>query len=293
MSGTFSNGAGTRSYKLYRPGASSPAAGQRVLVVVLHGCTQNADDIARGTRFNATALKEGWTVLYPEQPASANPLKCWNWYEPAQITRGAGEVSIIADLTLKIIKDEGIDPARVLIAGISAGGAMAANMVAEYPELWRAGAMHSSLPAHAANSQAVALLAMKDGAKDPDALGAVTHTSMGPRAKVVPMVLVHGVMDPLVSIKNLAASARQWLVTASRVTGEAVPGAVEVHPADSRLSAERYALKDGSVVVEAWRVEGVAHAWSGGSAEGTYTAPAGPDATALIAAFFKQQLSKR
>ena len=122
IAGVFRDGAGERRYKLFRPSAEKmPAAGQRTLVVVLHGCTQDADDIARGTRFNEAAARDGFVVLYPEQPESAHPRKCWNWYEPGQGHRGAGEAAIIANLTQKVAREEGIDPRQVYLAGISAG----------------------------------------------------------------------------------------------------------------------------------------------------------------------------
>ena len=169
LSGVFKNDAGERRYKLFRPRARPPA-GQRTLVVVLHGCAQDADDIARGTHFNDLATNVGFEVLYPEQPQSANALKCWNWYLPEQSTRGNGEAAIIAELTTKIIADEAIDAKRVFIAGISAGGAMAANLAADYPEMFAAIAVHSGLPALTAKSQPEALEAMTKGANDASAL---------------------------------------------------------------------------------------------------------------------------
>ena len=285
LSGVFKNNAGERRYKLFRPG-NLPPAGQRTLIVVLHGCTQDADDIARGTRFNEAAARDGFVVLYPEQPVTANPLKCWNWYIPEQIGRDQGEASIIAELTAKIVKDEGIAPARVFLTGVSAGGAMAANLVADYPELYSAVAIHSGLPAFAASSQAEALGVMAKGPQNPDALGESAHATMGARARVVPVLLLQGVTDHLISILNLRASARQWVVTNAKAAGTEIPEAVEVHPADQRLSGERFTLRDGTLIVESWRIDGVGHAWSGGAPDATYTDPKGPDATALILDFF-------
>jgi poly(hydroxyalkanoate) depolymerase family esterase len=288
IAGVFSDGAGERRYKLFRPSAEKmPAAGQRMLVVVLHGCTQDADDIARGTRFNEAASRDGFEVLYPEQSESAHPRKCWNWYEPAQIHRGAGEVGIIADLTARITRDEGIDPKRVFLAGISAGAAMAANLAGGYPEIYAAVAFHSGLPAFVANDVPSALAMMSRGPADSDELGGPVVHEMGSRARVVPVIAFHGVSDPSVSIVNLRATVRQWAVANALAARASTPYPVEVHPPDHRLSGVRYVLSNGTVIAEAWRVEGLAHAWSGGSAAGSYSDPNAPDATTMMLEFFR------
>lgn len=288
IAGVFRDGAGERRYKLFRPSAEKmPSAGQRTLVVVLHGCTQDADDIARGTRFNEAAARDGFVVLYPEQPETAHPRKCWNWYEPGQIRRGAGEAAIIANLTLKIVREEGIDPRHVFLAGISAGAAMAANLAAGYPEVYAAVAFHSGLPALVANDVASALAVMSKGPAESDELGALAFHEMGAHARVVPVIAFHGVSDPSVSVVNLRAIARQWVVANALAARAKPPEPVEVHPADHRLSGLRYVLSNGTVLAEAWRVEGLAHAWSGGSAAGSYADPGAPDATTMMLEFFR------
>lgn len=264
-----------------------PAAGQRTLVVVLHGCTQDADDIARGTRFNEAAARDGFVVLYPEQPESAHPRKCWDWYEPAQTHRGAGEAAIIANLTLKVARDEGVDERHVFLAGISAGAAMAANLAADYPDVYAAIALHSGLPAFVANDVPSALAMMSKGPGESDDLGALAFKEMGSRARVVPVIAIHGANDPSVSVLNLKAIARQWVVANALAAREKAPEPVDLHPADHRLSAQRYVLSNGMVLAETWRVDGLAHAWSGGSAAGTYTDPNAPDATTMMLEFFR------
>ena len=289
LAGVFKSGDGERRYKLFRPSAARmPAAGQRSLVVVLHGCTQDADDIARGTRFNEAAARDGFVVLYPEQTESAHPRKCWNWYQPEQNHRGAGEAAIIADLTRRIAREEGIDAHRTFLAGISAGAAMAANLAAEYPDVFAAAAFHSGLPALVANDVPSALAMMSKGPAANDALGVLAFHEMGLRARVVPVIALHGVMDPAVSVLNLRATVRQWVVANALAAGSKPPDALEMHPADHRLSGLRYVLSNGTVLAESWRIEGLAHAWSGGSAAGSYTDPDAPDATALVLEFFRR-----
>ena len=289
LAGVFANDAGERRYRLFRPSAPPmPASGARTLVVVLHGCTQDADDIARGTRFNEAASRLGFLALYPEQPESAHPRKCWNWYLAGQRRRGAGEAGIIADLTSTIVRREGVDPGRVYVAGVSAGAAMAANLAAGYPELYAAAAFHSGVPALAATDVPSALALMSHGPEDADALGTLAFHEMGARARVVPVILMHGTADASVSVVNLRATTRQWAVANALAARELVPEPVEIRPSDARLSGRKYVLSDGTVLAEAWRVEGLAHAWSGGSAAGSYTDPAAPDATAMMLEFFQR-----
>ena len=288
LAGVFNDGAGERRYKLFRPAASAmPPAGQRMLVVVLHGCTQDADDIARGSRFNEAAARDGFVVLYPEQPETAHPRKCWNWYLAEQSHRGAGEAAIIAGLTRKVSRDEGIDARRVFVAGVSAGAAMASNLAAAYPDLYAAAALHSGVPSFVAHDVTSALAAMAGGPADSIDLGALVAHEMGARARVVPVMAIHGVADASVSVVNLRAIARQWVAANARAARAKPPEPVEVHPSEHRRSGLRWVLSDGAVLAEAWRIEGLAHAWSGGSPGGTYTDPLAPDATALMLGFFR------
>ena len=228
------------------------------MVVMLHGCTQSADDMARGTRMNAAAAELGFLVLYPEQTVAAHPLKCWNWYAPAQYARGGGEASLLAGLIDSIARAQGVDTGRIALVGMSAGAAMAANMVAAYPERYSALAMHSGLPALSAIDAASALDAMKNGVTGGDSLGVRVIAAMGARARAIPVIALHGDADSVVAPANLEAVRRQW----SNVNRGAQP-------------------------VEAHLFMGMGHVWSGGSARGSYTSP-GPPATRLIVAFLQR-----
>lgn len=265
----FSNAAGRRDYKLYVP--ATRAAGPMPLIVMLHGCTQNADDFAAGTQMNALAEKAGFIVAYPVQPQSANSSKCWNWFKPADQRRDAGEPSLIAGMTREIIAAHNVDPSRVYVAGLSAGGAMAAIMIRAYPELYAAAGVHSGLAAGAAHDLPSALAAMKGGKT-----GAAREAYLPAR----PMIVFHGDADRTVHPSNAAALMRGF-DNQSIVFDDAASGQT-----GKRTSTVERVTSANGVDGELWMIHGAPHAWAGGSARGTYTDASGPDASAAMLRFF-------
>jgi poly(hydroxyalkanoate) depolymerase family esterase len=280
----YSNEAGRRQYKLYVP-AGDPGE-PLPLIVMLHGCTQDADDFAAGTQMNAMAERHRCIVAYPVQPQNANPSKCWNWFKPGDQQHGRGEPSLIAGITREIMADHPVDPARVYIAGLSAGGAMAAIMIRAYPELYAAAGVHSGLPDRCAHDLPSALAAMKGGrrAKAGRATGGhpLHDTSPSAEAPKRPLIVFHGDADATVHVSN-APRVLHGFELPAQVDSET--GTHRNDPGRRASSVERRRSSDG-IEAELWTIRGASHAWSGGSARGSYTDPAGPDASAEMMRFF-------
>jgi poly(hydroxyalkanoate) depolymerase family esterase len=268
--GSFRNSAGQRAYKLYVPPGVNGQA--RPLVVMLHGCTQDADDFAAGTAMNEAAREQGFYVLYPVQPRETNPQKCWNWFKHNHQQAGKGEPSILADMTRHVIAEYGIDTRRVYVAGLSAGGAMAAILANTYPQLYAAAGVHSGLAAGAAKDLPSALSAMKGIGVQP---GAVSSTP-------VPTIVFHGDRDATVHPSNAGAVVAASAGADARVQSQRVSGANQGRDSTKRV----YTNAQGKVVAEYWEVHGAGHAWAGGSPKGSYTDLSGPDATQEMLRFF-------
>ncbi len=271
----FACPAGERGYKLYRP--ASMAGRARGLVVMLHGCTQNADDFARGTGMNALAEAHGLLVVYPNQIASANSSGCWNWFTPAHQVRGLGEPAIIAGITQEVMAEHGLERDRVFVAGLSAGGAMAVVMGETYPELYSGVGVHSGLAYRSAHDVMSAFAAMRGDAGGPQT---VRGTGAGAKSGVRTMVF-QGSSDQTVHPSNAIR-----IVDAVQPEGGG-PRAERGRSSGGR-SYTRTVVEDavGAPVLEYWLIDGAGHAWSGGDAGGSYTDPQGPDASAEMVRFF-------
>jgi poly(hydroxyalkanoate) depolymerase family esterase len=290
--------AGSRSFAVYTPPGLTPGTAVP-LVVVLHGCNQSARDAALGTDVNAYADRAGFVAVYPEQSTADNHRLCWNWFQPRHQARGSGEPAAIARITERVLSGRGgqkLDRNRVHVMGLSAGGAMAGILAATYPDLYASVGMHSAPQFGAARSPMTALLAMKSGGPDPARQGRLAHAAMGPRARVVPVIVVQGDADRTVWAGNGDSVVRQWLTTSRLAHGDegeldfARPHAISSHRAPGGLSYEvrRWSDGDGRPVVQYWVVSDLGHAWSGGAGAGSYTDPRGPSATEAMWEFFDQ-----
>ena len=275
---THTGAHGSRSYKLYVP--PSHAGSAAPLIVMLHGCTQDPDDFAAGTRMNELADRHGFLVAYPAQPKRANANQCWNWFDAAQQTRGTGEPALIAGIVADIAAAHPMDPQQVFVAGLSAGAAMAVIVAAAYPEVFAAVAAHSGLPLGAAHDMPSAFAAMQGGPVG-------TKAPPARASRGVPTIVLHGDADMTVTPANGRSIVQQALQAFEQGATplQAQQGLAAVC-GGKQCTTTHYLDAEGVEQVVHCVVHGGSHAWFGGSAQGSFTDAGGPDASARIVEFF-------
>nr|WP_244546109.1 PHB depolymerase family esterase [Aureimonas phyllosphaerae] len=236
---------------------------------MLHGCTQDPEDFATGTRMNEIAEEANLLVAYPEQDRSANAHLCWNWFDPAHQRGGSGEPAILGGIVEDIARSHAVDRERIFAAGLSAGGAMAAVLGSARPDLFAAVGIHSGLPYASARDVGSALAVMRSGKAA--ARGGVPS---------VPTIVFHGTRDTTVHPAN--GDRLAGLNPAEQTGGDTITGAAN----GRAFTRTRCPARGSRPVVEHWRVEGLGHAWSGGNASGSFADPIGPDASREMVRFF-------
>jgi poly(hydroxyalkanoate) depolymerase family esterase len=270
---TYRGPAGSLNYRLYVP--ADHRERDLALLLMLHGCTQNPEDFALGTRMNDLADEFGLVVAYPHQPRRANPSGCWNWFDRRHQNRGSGEPARLAGLVQSLAREFGVKRERVFAAGLSAGGAMAEVLAATYADVFDAVGVHSGVPYKSAVDVPSALAAMK-GSAAVDLAPAVANDSRCRK------IVFHGGADLTVHPMNGERILEQ---------AECSPNPLKRSDLDWQIDGgrlRRTVLKDpeGRPVVEHWFVEGGGHAWFGGDARGTYTQSVGLDASRVMVRFF-------
>lgn len=288
----------SRDYLVYVP-KGRPLVKRVPLLVWCHGCKQTPEEFAQGTRVTELADRLGCVVLMPRQKGTANPWRCWNWFE-RRTQRGGGEAAIVAAQIRRVRRRYRIDPARVLAGGISAGGALAAVLGVRYPRLVRAVAVHSGVACGAASSALTALSIMARGPdQDVEAIATEARLREAPHDLRVPLLALHGAGDEIVAPRNAVALVRQFLrlnghpAAADGSATAPVPADTERTDvlADGRSALVREWRRDGRLVARHVEVVGLGHAWSGGDASIKFNDPAPPDATALVGDFFAEAVS--
>nr|WP_316639545.1 PHB depolymerase family esterase [uncultured Roseateles sp.] len=266
--------AGLRRYHLLLP--PGLRAGERLpLLVMLHGCAQDANGFALSTRMNRLAVQQRFAVLYPEQDRHANLQVCWNWYETDSglAFREAATVLAMIDQVCLL---PALDRERVAVAGLSAGASMAALLASRYPARFAAVAMHSGVPPGAAHSTASALRAMRGHASAP---GSTTLSALPP------LLVIHGSADTVVAPSNAVAAAQLWAESAG-----AAPAASRVVRRGQRRPMTVTDFKQrGRLVATLCEIVGLGHAWSGGAAGQPFSDASGPDASRMIWSFALRQ----
>ena len=273
--------AGPRRYRLYKP--SGMRRNEHLpLLVMLHGCGQDADALAAISRMNTVAARNRFFVLYPEQDRLSNAHGCWNWYD-TRTGRAQAEANSISAAIEQVCLSQAVDRGRIALAGISAGAGMAVLLATQHPERFRAIAMHSGIAPGVAHSSATAIKAM---------FGKSVTTSpmpvIAPDVRLPALLVIHGAADHVVAPGNGAEAAMRW--------GERV-GAKITKPRRVQRGA-RYATtitdyrNRGRLIATLCEVDQLGHAWSGGAAGHSYSDPKGPDASRMIWSFVARQFAQ-
>ncbi|RPK14578.1 hypothetical protein FH5_00013 [Priestia endophytica] len=296
---SFINGTyGGKTYKLFIP-SSYDGSKDFPLVVMLHGCSQNADDFAKGTRMNNLGEEKGFLVLYPEQSSFANVNKCWNWFSVSNQKRGWGEPATIVGMINKVKGTYSIQNQSVFVAGLSAGGGMSVILGATYPEQFASIGVGAGLEYGASSSAFSAFYAMQNGGPNPNLQGKYAYEQMGKNARVMPVIVFHGNADSTVVLKNGNQVISQWATTNDWADDGILNGTID-DQADSVVEKTKqggkaytqysYTNENGQIVLEKYIVNNMEHAWSGGSPLGSYTDEEGPNASEIMWSFFEKRL---
>jgi poly(hydroxyalkanoate) depolymerase family esterase len=279
--------AGSRVYDVYLP-AGHRRTTRLPLVMLLHGCNQTAEDFVAATRFAALADRHGFVLAAPRQTRGHQAGGCWRWYEPAHQSRGAGEPAVLAGIAVEMLAEPSrwrLDPTRVYVAGISAGGAMALVLAATYPDVFAAAGVHSAPAYRSAGGGGGALAAMH---------GRGVPTPPPPGARMAPLIVVQGTADSVVYARSGRVVTDQWLAyDTARSTGARDRQRITRSRATTRKMADgrrytvtRWYSAGGRKRLEYWEVDGLGHAWSGGVKDGSYSDPRGPRASTAMWQFF-------
>ena len=270
---------GARRFRLYRP--PDVHFGERLpLMVMLHGCGQDAKSFAMSTRMNRIAARERFLVLYPEQDRLANAKGCWNWFDTTS-GRAWGEAALIMKAIDQVCLLYPVDRARVALAGLSAGASMAALLVTRHPERFKAVVMHSGIPPGTAHSTLSALGAMH-GHRATLPLAA---TPLAMAASWPPLMVIHGDADPVVSASNAHAAVQVWADAAGARAGTRRS---MQRGARYPMAVTDFKCRRGTVATLV-EVSRLGHAWSGGAAREPFSDIQGPDASRMAWAFAARQ----
>jgi poly(hydroxyalkanoate) depolymerase family esterase len=251
------------------------------LVVALHGCTQTAGDFAAGTRFDSVAERVGAYVVYPEQAVRANGNRCWNWFLPAHQQRDRGEPAALVSLVNDLLARHPIDPRRVYVAGLSAGGAMAAILAEQAPDVFAAAGIMAGVPLHACRDVESAFAAMRGNVSLTEGIAQLAaEVPQGISYQRLRVTIWTGMDDRTVNPRNAIVLVQQFRALC------AIAGAEAELEARKDATIERWRDAEGRIRVEAWRLPRIGHAWSGGSFRGSHTDPNGPSAADAMMAFF-------
>jgi poly(hydroxyalkanoate) depolymerase family esterase len=286
-------------YRLFIPEADAPVSA-KPLLVVLHGCEQSAEDIARVGRFDALAASRGFVALYPEtHPSLTNPYGCWRWWAPENQIRAGGEPEAIVHMVSEASAAIGVDRERIFVVGLSSGGAMSAILGALFPEIFAAVGVHSGMAYAAASTASCALRALSDGAVAAESRATIAYNAQGRQHRPMPLMVIQGSEDDVVAPENAGLLIQQFAQLADLADdGDGANQSIDALPdstredriAEGRLFRIRvYLDAHGDEIMHLVTVEGMGHAWSGGAPGLEFSDPRGPDAALLFWSFFEER----
>jgi poly(hydroxyalkanoate) depolymerase family esterase len=224
------------------------------LLVGLHGCTQSAVSYDTGSGWSTLAGRTGFVALFPEQQQSNNPNRCFNWFAAEDTRRASGEVLSIRQMIDHAVSAHDIDPDRIFVTGLSAGGAMASSLLAAYPELFAAGAIVAGLPHGSAGNLAEALDAMSKGRERTSRQwGDIVRSSSSHQGPWPRLSVWHGSGDSIVRPTNAEASVLQW----ASVHGVPVIPSNDTTSGNHRVRT--WLGESGETVIEAHTIAGMGH----------------------------------
>lgn len=283
--GMASGVSGVRQYRLYKP--SGVRASERLpLVVLLHGCAQDAQALAASSRMNRLAQLERFMVLYPEQDRLANLHNCWNWYD-TRAGRAQREADSIAAAVAHICLTEPVDPQRMALMGFSAGAGLASLLAVRQPERFQAVVMHSGIGPGQASSSATALRAMRGHHVAVPLVPLVPFVPLAAGLPLPALLVIQGSADPIVAPTNAAQVAQLW---ADREGGHAGRPRIVQRGKRYPVIVTDYRHR-GRLVATLCMINGLSHAWSGGAPGLPYSDPRGPDASRMAWTFMKKQFA--
>jgi poly(hydroxyalkanoate) depolymerase family esterase len=273
------------SYTLYTPPGAALA--RMPLVVMLHGCKQNADEFAQGTRINLLADRYGFAVLYPEQSKHDHAHRCWRWYDESS-AGGGGEAASVVSLVQAVVAQHRLDPERVYVAGMSAGAGLAALLAIRYPSVFAAVGLHSGVVFGEARSAVAAMDVMRRGSRN-DPVGLIDASVDVRNFPGMPAIIVHGELDSIVSATNAEQLSTQFLRLNGFIDATGARRAGETREEKVPDGVVRDFVKNGRRVVKTCVVRGLGHSWAGGDDTVAFHSSKGPDSTAMMWEFFKHQ----
>jgi poly(hydroxyalkanoate) depolymerase family esterase len=301
VSGTASTSTGSRNYRLWVPSGlekQNPVP----LVMMLHGCMQKPEDLATISGMNEIADRNGFLAVYPEQTIEANPLRCWNWFDPKHQSRDSGEPALLAAVVKQVQTTNSVDANRIYVVGISAGAAMAVVMGVTYPDLFNGIGVCAGLEFKAGTNAETGLAAMKQGGPDPRqqgivAFNAIAENLRGKSKRRMPLIVFQGDADPYVNPLNAEQLITQWAKTNDYLEDARDNDSVKNQPASKtegsvpgghEFTKSVYNDRAGRLLLEKWMVKGLSHAWSGSPTAGPFADPKGPNASLEMWRFFAE-----